>query len=152
MDNEIAAVVAEAETERQEAAGETAVELAQIEADARVAEAEIHAEARTAEAEAHAEAAVAIAEAQSGNEEWRAQLAAQQEQISNLASSMTEMAAAISALAGASIQTPIEPPTPEAETTPEPEEPEPETPPSAEAGPRESPEAPAGKQRVRRFM
>lgn len=95
MPDEIVAAIAAEETERQEDAGETAVELARIEQE----NVETRAAADVEIVEAQAGAAVEIAEAQAqGNEEWRAEAAAIRLQLSDLAQGQASMAEAIAAL------------------------------------------------------
>lgn len=104
MDDETVAVIAAEETERQEDASDTAVELARIEQE----NVETRAETDVAIVEAQAGAAVEIAEAQArGNEEWRIEAAAMRSQLSDLATGQAAMATAIAELAQAQITPPI---------------------------------------------
>lgn len=155
---ETVAVLAEAETERQEQSSETAVELATIQAG--VEETRVGGE--VAIAEAQADAAVEVAEAMSEGTEWRTEVAELRGQLQGAQLSLATMAEsmALLATANASPSIPISP-----LATPEPEPPLTETEEaeaeeileSAEAaGPSESPADQAAtneaRARVRRLM
>jgi hypothetical protein len=143
MSDELATVaVAEAQTDQVEAASETAVEIAHIDAEVRTAEIE----AQTEIAETQADAAVAIAEAQANegiDELWlNSKFDAQSQALANLAETQAQLAAAVSTLAEQmALWTPIAPPapTPEAETIIAAETVELEANPASPGGPKESP-------------
>ena len=148
MDDELTtAVVADAQMDQAETAGETAVAVAEVQADAAVEIAQEH----TAQVEAQAEAAVAIAEAQAPeiDGQWLAS------EFGNLNRNIAEMASAMTSLTSLLQSTLTPPVVTVVETTEEPPPAETETNPDAEAdGPRESHAASETEipRRVRRLM